>query len=120
MGGGLEYAFTNGFLGFNNVTAKIEGLYVSFDRNNRNNNGFFGGGNVVGVSNTGAAVFDSQFAGSGFDNRRNRDDFAVVRAGLNWKFNALMCTGVCVDRNLSRRREPTGRLEAKERWVRLR
>jgi outer membrane immunogenic protein len=89
VGGGLEYAFTNGFLGFNNVTAKIEGLYVSFDRNNRNNNGFFGGGNVVGVSNTGAAVVDSQFAGSGFDNRRNRDDFAVVRAGLNWKFNAF-------------------------------
>ena len=44
MGGGIEYAFTN------NVTVKIEGLYVNFDRNNRNNNGFFGGGNVVGVT----------------------------------------------------------------------
>jgi len=87
VGGGIEYAFTSGFLGFNNVTAKIEGLYVSFDRNNRNNNGFFGGSNVVGVSNTGAAVLSNQLVG--FDNRRNRDDFAVVRAGLNWKFNAF-------------------------------
>jgi len=41
------------------------------------------------VSNTGAAVFANQFAGFGFDNRRNRDDFAVVRAGLNWKFTAF-------------------------------
>src|SRR5215210_7989646 len=87
VGGGVEYDFTNGFLGFNNVTAKIEGLYVSFDRD-RNRNGFFGGGNVVGVSNTGAAVVDSQLVGFG-DNRRNRDDFAVVRAGLNFKFGGL-------------------------------
>ena len=83
VGGGVEYAFTD------NLTAKIEGLYVSFDRNNRNNDGFFVGNSVVGVSNTGAAVFANQFAGFGFNNRRNRDDFAVVRAGLNWKFTAF-------------------------------
>src|SRR3954468_2168013 len=85
VGGGVEYAFTSGFFGFNNVSVKIEGLYVNFERD-RKNNGFVGGGNVVGVSNTGAAVLDSQL---GFDNRRHRDDFAVVRAGLNWKFGSL-------------------------------
>jgi outer membrane immunogenic protein len=88
VGGGIEYAFTGGFLGFNNVTAKIEGLYVNFE-DDRRRNGFFGGGNVVGVSNTGAAVFSDQFAGSGFNNHRNRDDFAVIRAGLNFKFGGL-------------------------------
>jgi outer membrane immunogenic protein len=67
---------------------KIEGLYVNFERNRRDN-GFVGGGNVVGVSNTGAPVLDAQITGFGFDNRRNRDDFAVVRAGLNWKFGSL-------------------------------
>ena len=81
VGGGLEYAFTN------NITAKIEGLYVSFDRDNRHN-GSFGGGNVVGVSNTGAAVLDTQLNGFG-DNRRNNNDFAVIRAGLNFKFGGL-------------------------------
>src|SRR3954469_23493293 len=81
VGGGVEYAFTN------NITAKIEGLYVNFDRDRRNNNGF--GGNVVGVSNTGAAVVDGQLGGLGFDNNRRRDDFAVVRAGLNFKFGSL-------------------------------
>src|SRR3954453_10590271 len=87
VGGGLEYALAGGFLGFNNVTAKIEGLYVSFDRD-RHHNGSFGGGNVVGVSNTGAAVIENQLVGFG-DNRRNRDDFAVVRAGLNFNFGGL-------------------------------
>jgi len=85
VGGGLEYAFTN------NLTAKIEGLYVSFDRNHRDN-GFGFANNVVGVSNTGAAVFATGFGngtGLGFDNRRNRDDFAVVRAKLDFKFNSL-------------------------------
>jgi outer membrane immunogenic protein len=86
VGGGLEYAFTN------NLTAKIEGLYVSFDRNRNDNNGFFLGNNVVGVSNTGAAITAGQLGfgtGLGFDNRRNRDDFAVVRAGLNYKFGTF-------------------------------
>jgi outer membrane immunogenic protein len=81
VGGGVEYAFTD------NITAKIEGLYVNFDRDRRNNFGL--GGNVVGVSNTGAAVVDGQLGGLGFDNRRRSDDFAVVRAGLNFKFGSL-------------------------------
>src|SRR3954454_17435768 len=88
VGGGVEYAFTSGFFGLNNVSVKIEGLYVNFERD-RKNNGFVGGGNVVGGSHTGAAVLDNQFSGFASDNRRNRDDFAVVRAGLNWKFGSL-------------------------------
>ena len=82
-GGGLSYAFTN------NLVATVEGLYVSFDRNRDNFNGALLGGGAVGVSNTGAPVLANQF-GLGFDNnRRNRDDFAVVRAKLDWKFGSL-------------------------------
>jgi outer membrane immunogenic protein len=77
VGGGIEYALTN------NLSVKIEGLYVNFEQNG--NKDFVGGGNVVGVSNTGAPVLDVQLT----DNRRNRDDFAVIRAGLNWKFGSL-------------------------------
>jgi outer membrane immunogenic protein len=86
-GGGIEYAFTN------NVTVKIEGLYVFDNDDDRNNNflgfnGFGTGGGVVGVTNTGAPVIAAanNGFGLGFD-RRRRDDFAIVRAGLNWKFN---------------------------------
>ena len=66
-----------------NWTAKIEGLYVAFDREQTNNNGFLLSGNVVGVSNTGAPVTAGQL---GIDNRRDRDDFGVVRVGVNYKF----------------------------------
>ena len=76
VGGGVEWAFAL------NWTAKIEGLYVAFDRERNNNNGFVGG-EVVGVSNTGAAVTAGQL---GIDNRRDREDFGVVRVGVNYKF----------------------------------
>jgi outer membrane immunogenic protein len=79
-GGGLSYAVTN------NLIATVEGLYVSFERNRDNTAGFLLSGNVVGVSNTGAPIVANQL---GFDNRRNRDDFAVVRAKLDWKFGSL-------------------------------
>jgi len=79
VGGGLEYAFTN------NLTAKLEGLYVNFDRDRRNN-GFLAGNNVVGVTNFGAPVFANQL---GFVTNRNNDDFAVIRAGLNYKFGTF-------------------------------
>jgi outer membrane immunogenic protein len=59
LGGGLEYAFTN------NLTAKIEGLYVNLDRNNDRF--------LVGAP----AVIDS----------RGNNEFGVVRAGLNYKFS---------------------------------
>jgi outer membrane immunogenic protein len=51
-GGGVEYAFTN------NITAKVEGLLVSLDR-------------------------DSTFRGVRV---RGEEEFGVVRAGLNYKF----------------------------------
>ena len=76
VGGGLEYAFTN------NLTAKLEGLYVNFNNGNRNT---VATNAVVGVTNTGAAVAATTL---GFDNRRG-DDFGVVRAGLNYKFSAF-------------------------------
>ena len=70
VGGGVEYAFTP------NLTGKIEGLYVDFSNGNKNS-----GVNVVGVTNFGSAVYST-----GRSNRGG-DDFAVVRAGLNYKFN---------------------------------
>jgi outer membrane immunogenic protein len=77
VGGGVEWAFAL------NWTAKIEGLYVAFDREQTNDNGFLLSGNVVGVSNTGAPVTAGQL---GIDNRRDREDFGVVRVGVNYKF----------------------------------
>ena len=56
-GGGIEYAFTN------NITAKVEGLYVNLDR-----------------GNTAYAVGASSFR------PRGDEEFGVVRAGLNFKF----------------------------------
>jgi outer membrane immunogenic protein len=70
VGGGLEYAFTP------NWTAKIEGLYVDFG--GKDKNGY--AGSVIGVTNTGAPI--SAIASSG----NSGNDFAVVRAGLNYKF----------------------------------
>jgi outer membrane immunogenic protein len=57
LGGGVEYAFTN------NLTAKIEGLYVNLDSNDNNNFG-------------------------AFVNNNNNTEFGVVRAGLNYKFSS--------------------------------
>lgn len=65
VGGGIEYAFTP------NITGKIEGLYVDFGSSGRNN--------VVGATNTGAPIVGSGRGGS-------NDDFALVRAGINYKF----------------------------------
>ncbi|MDB5510938.1 MAG: porin [Enterovirga sp.] len=65
-GGGVEYAFTP------NVTAKIEALYVNLDANNT---GFIG--TIAGVPVTVA------------NNRRFDNEFVVVRAGLNYKFNSF-------------------------------
>ncbi|WP_210488882.1 outer membrane protein [Microvirga antarctica] len=55
-GGGVEYAFTN------NLTAKLEGLYVNLDSNDR--------------------YYGPLLAG-----RNNDREFGVVRAGLNYKFS---------------------------------
>lgn len=65
VGAGVEYAFTP------QITGKIEGMYVNFGR--------AGGTGVVGVTNTGSAVVSTT--------RSRDDDFAIVRAGVNYKFN---------------------------------
>lgn len=64
VGGGVEYAFTN------NLTAKIEGLYVNLDR---------GSGETYYDAGTNA------YYGTG----HTSEEFGVVRAGLNFKFSAF-------------------------------
>ncbi len=74
VGGGVEFAFTN------NISAKIEGLYVDFSDGGRR-----GGRNeVVGVTNTGQAVTAANFRGG-----NNNMDFGLIRAGLNFRFNSF-------------------------------
>ena len=75
LGAGVEYAWTN------NLTVKLEGLWVSMDKDNNNNFGF--GNGIVGVSNTGAPIRTTAFLGG---NNNNDNEFFVARVGLNWKF----------------------------------
>ncbi|GEP03565.1 outer membrane protein [Methylobacterium oxalidis] len=81
VGGGVEYALpTDSFLNFfrsSAVTLKVEGLYVNLDQGRATNLPIVGGLNTVGglvpVYNTLGTV-------------RRDSEFAVVRAGLNYKF----------------------------------
>ncbi|WP_267361506.1 MULTISPECIES: porin family protein [unclassified Methylobacterium] len=79
VGGGIEYALpTDSFLNFfrsSAVTLKVEGLYVNLDRNTRNQGAF--------VINS-ATNFPVAYSTIG----RRDDEFAVVRAGLNYKFGS--------------------------------
>ncbi|KTS09315.1 porin, partial [Methylobacterium radiotolerans] len=79
-GGGIEYALpTDSFLNFfrsSAVTLKVEGLYVNLDRNTRNQGAF-----VINAANN----FPVVYSGVG----RRDDQFAVVRAGLNYKFGTF-------------------------------
>ncbi|SFH59578.1 outer membrane protein, partial [Methylobacterium phyllosphaerae] len=79
VGGGVEYALpTDSFLNFfrsSAVTLKVEGLYVNLDRNTRNQGAF-----VINAANN----FPVVYSGIG----RRSDEFAVVRAGLNYKFGS--------------------------------
>jgi outer membrane immunogenic protein len=86
-GGGVEYALpTDSFLNFfksSAVTLKIEGLYVNLDRGNRNNGVFAvnNAGQEVSVTSPGVVLVSG--------GRQVRDtEFAVVRAGLNYKFGS--------------------------------
>ncbi|MCJ2121205.1 porin family protein, partial [Methylobacterium sp. J-077] len=76
---GIEYALpTESFLNFfrsSAVTLKVEGLYVNLDRNNRNQ-----GALVVNAANLVPAYYSPI--------GRRADEFAVVRAGLNYKFGS--------------------------------
>ncbi|MGU3536280.1 outer membrane protein [Methylobacterium sp. A54F] len=84
VGGGIEYALpTDSFLNFfrsSAVTLKVEGLYVNLDQGNRNNG-------VYGIAPNGAvySAANSVIVGGPFGRQAN-PEFAVVRAGLNYKF----------------------------------
>ncbi|MCK2056397.1 porin family protein [Methylobacterium sp. 37f] len=79
-GGGIEYALpTDSFLNFfrsSAVTLKVEGLYVNLENNNRN-----AGVYAVDTNNV-------LYRQPGFTNRNSGAEFAVVRAGLNYKFGS--------------------------------
>ncbi|MGP6490107.1 outer membrane protein, partial [Duffyella gerundensis] len=79
VGGGIEYALpTDSFLNFfrsSAVTLKVEGLYVNLERGNRNQ-----GALVVNAANLVPVAYSAI--------GRRDDEFAVVRAGLNYKFGS--------------------------------
>jgi outer membrane immunogenic protein len=79
VGGGVEFALpTESFLNFfrsSAVTFKIEGLYVNLERGNRNQ-----GALVVNAANLVPVAYSAI--------GRRDDEFAVVRAGLNYKFGS--------------------------------
>ena len=87
VGGGVEYALpTDSFLNFfksNAVTIKVEGLYVNLDRGNGLNGAFAvnNAGAVITTANPGVVVVSG-------GNLRRDTEFAVVRAGLNYKFGS--------------------------------
>ncbi len=85
-GGGIEYALpTDSFLNFfrsSAVTIRVEGLYVNLDRGTGLNGAFaVVGGRTYRVS-------DADVAALAIANRRRSDEFAVVRAGVNYKFGS--------------------------------
>ena len=79
VGGGIEYAIATdsvlNILHSSAVTLRVEGLYYDLGKQSS------GGTQIVGVSNTGAVI-----TGTGISSRDNT--FAVVRAGINFKFGA--------------------------------
>src|SRR3954469_10956691 len=75
LGAGVEYAWTN------NLTVKLEGLWVSMD--SKSNNLGFGNG-IIGVSNTGAPIRSNVFTPAASSD----NEFFVARVGLNYKFGS--------------------------------
>ncbi|GEP11330.1 outer membrane protein [Methylobacterium gnaphalii] len=89
VGGGVEYALpTNTFLNvFNSsaVTLKLEGLYVDMDRGGNRNAGGFAirpNGTVASLAGGDGTLFAGSI-------RRQDTEFAVVRAGINYKFGSF-------------------------------
>ena len=82
VGGGIEYAIpTTSFLNFfnsNAVTFKIEGLYVDLERDSRKD-----GGSVFAYD----TATNTPYVAVG-NKRLDDTQFAVVRAGLNYKFGS--------------------------------
>ncbi len=88
VGGGVEYAHPpDSFLNFfrsSAVTLKVEGLYVNLDQGNRNNGVF-----AQTVNGTQYSVFSpGRRVGRPGQLYRRETEFAVVRAGLNYKFGS--------------------------------
>ncbi len=86
VGGGVEYALpTDSFLNFfksSAVTFKVEGLYVNLDQGRRLNGAyaFDTANNVYAVPANGTVLAGSI--------ARRDTEFAVVRAGINYKFGS--------------------------------
>jgi len=72
VGAGVEYAFTN------NLTLKIEGLYVNLDGDDNND--------YVGTAVSAGGVETDIFVPGAGNN--NDNDFFIARAGLNFKFGS--------------------------------
>jgi outer membrane immunogenic protein len=66
LGAGMEYAFAH------NLSARIEGLYVNLGNDGKKR--------VVGVTNTGEPIVAAN---------SEKSDFALVRAGLNYRFGTF-------------------------------
>jgi len=82
VGGGVEFAFTNFQLfGSSAVTFKIEGLYVNLSEDGNNINI-----QRASYSRATRTLVLPSLGGGGGGNNINDTEFAVVRAGLNFKF----------------------------------
>ena len=82
VGGGVEFALAQdsffNFFGSSAVTAKIEGLYVNLERERYGQASTYVPGAIPGVAGSTGTLF--------LNTARREEDFAVVRAGLNYKF----------------------------------
>jgi len=89
VGGGIEYALpTDSFLNFfrsSAVTLKVEGLYVNLQQDRRVAGAFATtpNGTTYGINSPGVTLV------SGPANLRRDTEFAVVRAGVNYKFGTF-------------------------------
>jgi outer membrane immunogenic protein len=80
VGGGVEFAFSNFQLfGSSTMTFKIEGLYVNLSEDDNGNNG-------VQRASYSRRTQVLRLPSSGGGNNNNETEFAVVRAGVNFKF----------------------------------
>ncbi len=86
VGGGIEYALpTDSFLNFfrsSAVTLKVEGLYVNLQQDRRSAGAFAlnNAGQLISTVSPGVVLV------SGPANVRRDTEFAVIRAGVNYKF----------------------------------
>lgn len=81
VGGGVEYAIPTASLlnvfHSSAVTLRVEGLYFNLGHDSG-----VSGTQIVGVSNTGAVITGTRFS-------QGNNAFAVVRAGINFKFGTV-------------------------------